>query len=560
MRKWFTDHYHDELLSFLTRRGLPVQMLAVLARAAFWDAWLRIAETSRPEAFEMARHEKEAALKKFQSDDRDLSDHHRAFVTREVHRSRGEIAQGRYGPLAGDLTNLALIEREVKKQRKHIPARELVRRSGLALQQLMPCWMMGPGAVAQFLPAGGIEFDMLVLDEASQVRPEDALGSLARAKQVVIVGDSKQMPPTDVFSVHAEHDEDDEDEAGPAEELESVLDVFSNFLSAPLLGWHYRSQHHSLILYSNESFYERRLLIPPSTQIGDGQLGVKWRYCANANFTNRRNPVEAEEVVRLLSQHIIANANEPSDRQESVAVVTMSRTQQELVEELFDRKTKECPDLASALECFKPSAPVIIRNLENIQGDERDVVIISFTYGPDVATGKVFQRFPLINRAGGWRRLNVLFTRARLQTIVVSSMKSEQILPRAERTDDGVVHLRNYLKLPKPVACLTHPTVRAASRTASSNGLLVASSKASASTCISKSARWASSSTLPFPIRLRLLAIFAESNATVRHIIHTPQRATATACAKKSSALAAGTSIASGPPTGIATARLRLNA
>ena len=114
--------------------------------------------------------------------------------------------------------------------------------------------MMGPGAVAQFLPAGGIEFDMLVVDEASQVRPEDSLGSLARAKQVVIVGDSKQMPPTDVFSVHAEHDEDDEDETGPAEELESVLDVFSNFLSAPFLGWHYRSQHHSLILYSNEFF------------------------------------------------------------------------------------------------------------------------------------------------------------------------------------------------------------------------------------------------------------------------------------------------------------------
>jgi very-short-patch-repair endonuclease len=115
-------------------------------------------------------------------------------------------------------------------------------------------------------------------------------------------------------------------------------------------------------------------------------------------------------------------------------------------EELFDRKTKEWPDLASALERFKPSAPVIVRNLENIQGDERDVVIISFTYGPDVATGKVAQRFPLINRAGGWRRLNVLFTRARLRTIVVSSMKSEQILPRTERTDDGVVHLRNYLK------------------------------------------------------------------------------------------------------------------
>lgn len=446
VRKWFFDHRHDELLSFLTQHSLPVQTLAPLARAAFWDAWLRVAETMRPEAFEMARHEKETARQSFQFSDRNLPHLNRAFVAREVYRPRGEIASGCPGPRATDLTNLALIEREIKKGQKHVPARELVRRSGHALQQLIPCWMMGPGAVAQFLPPGRIEFDLLVVDEASQVRPEDSLGSLARAKQIVIVGDSKQMPPSDVFSVHAERDEDDEDEASPAEELESILDVFTNFLSAPALGWHYRSQHHSLILYSNEFFYDRSLLIPPSTQIGDGPLGVKWQYCANANFTNRRNPVEAEEVVRQLSQHIILNARHPVERQESVAVVTMSRTQQELIEELFDRKTREWPDLASALESFKPSAPIIIRNLENIQGDERDVVIISFTYGPDVATGKVAQRFALINRAGGWRRLNVLFSRARLRTIVVSSMKSEQVLPRAERTEDGVVHLRNYLK------------------------------------------------------------------------------------------------------------------
>ena len=353
VRKWFVDHQHGELLAFLSQHNLPVQMLAPLARAAFWEAWLRVAETMRPEAFEMARHEKETARNAFQSNDRNLLQQNCAFVAREVYRPRGEIAPGRQVGRAADLTNLALIDREIGKQKRHVPARELVRRSGHALQQLMPCWMMGPGAVAQFLPAGRIEFDVLVVDEASQVRPEDSLGSLARAKQIVIVGDSKQMPPSDVFSVHVERDEEDEAEAGPAEELESVLDVFSKFLSAPSLGWHYRSQHHSLILYSNEFFYDRRLLIPPSTQIGDGPLGVKWHYCANANFTNRRNPVEAEEVVRLLSQHIITNANEPADRQESVAVVTMSRTQQELIEELFDRKTKEWPDLASALESLQ---------------------------------------------------------------------------------------------------------------------------------------------------------------------------------------------------------------
>jgi very-short-patch-repair endonuclease len=124
----------------------------------------------------------------------------------------------------------------------------------------------------------------------------------------------------------------------------------------------------------------------------------------------------------------------------------MNRKQQELIEELFDRETKARPELAAALESFKPAAPLIIRNLENIQGDERDVVIISFTYGPDVTTGKVAQRFGPILRAGGWRRLNVLFTRARMRTVVVSSMKSEQVIPRTGSIDDGPVHLRDYLK------------------------------------------------------------------------------------------------------------------
>ena len=446
VRKWFIDHRNDDLLRFLTQHGLPVQMLARLACAAFWNGWLRVAEENYPGAFELARHEKETARQSFQSGDRLLPHHNRDLVAREVYRPRGDIAPGRYGPRAADLTNLALIEREIKKRRKHVPAREIVRRSGHALQQLMPCWMMSPGAVAQFLPPGQIEFDLLVVDEASQVRPEDSLGSLARAKQVVIVGDSKQMPPSDVFWMQSDPDEEEEDDAAPAEELESVLDVFSNFVPAPSLSWHYRSQHHSLILYSNEFFYDRGLLVPPSTQLGDGPLGVKWHYCQNANFVSRRNPVEAEEVVRQLSQHVIIEARKPIAQQESVAVVTMNRTQQELIEELFDRKTREWPDLASALESFKPVVPLIIRNLENMQGEERDVVIISFTYGPDPASGKVAQRFPLVNRAGGWRRLNVLFSRARLRTIVVSSMKSEDILPRTEGAEDGVVHLRNYLK------------------------------------------------------------------------------------------------------------------
>jgi very-short-patch-repair endonuclease len=446
VKNWFTNNWHDDLLAFTAAHSLPIETFAALARAAFWDGWLRKAETLHPEVFALVRQEKETALEIFQTTDRSLPDLHRVQVVREIYRSLTDIAAGKQVGRAADLTDLALIQRELGKKKRHVSARELIRRSGQALRQLMPCWMMGPAAVAQFLPPGHTEFDVLVVDEASQVRPEDALGSLARTKQVIIVGDSKQMPPSDAFSVQSERDEEDEDEAAPAEELESILDVFNNFLPGPSLRWHYRSQHHSLILYSNEFFYDRDLLIPPSVQLGDGPLGVKWHFCAQPAYLKGRNPPEAREVAVLLAEHVLVNSVRPEEKQESVAVVAMNRQQQELIEELFDQLTKERPELADALERFKPTAPIIIRNLENIQGDERDVIIISFTYGPDVVTGVVAQRFGPVNRAGGWRRLNVLFTRARMRTVVVSSMRSEQVLPRVQQRDDGVVHLRNYLK------------------------------------------------------------------------------------------------------------------
>jgi len=446
VKRWFAENGHEDLITFMSAHSLPIATFASLARVAFWEGWLRRVEELYPDAFAVFRQEKETALEAFQLADRELPVLHRLHIVHEIYRPLRDIAPGVQVGRAADLTDLALIERELNKKKRHVPARELIRRSGQALRQLMPCWMMGPAAVAQFLPPGQIEFDLLVVDEASQVRPEDALGSLARAKQVVIVGDSKQMPPSDAFSIQIEPDEEREDEAAPAEELESILDVFGNFLSAVSLRWHYRSQHHSLVLYSNEFFYDRDLLIPPSVQLGEGPLGVKWHYCAQSAYRAGRNAPEASEVARILAEHVLENSLRPEEKQDSVAVVAMNRQQQDLIEELFDRLTKESAELADALERFRPKAPIIVRNLENIQGDERDVVIISFTYGPDVATGVVAQRFGPINRAGGWRRLNVLFTRARMRTVVVSSMRSEQVLPRIRHGDDGVMHLRNYLK------------------------------------------------------------------------------------------------------------------
>lgn len=320
------------------------------------------------------------------------------------------------GPVSS-FTDLHLLERELEKQKRHIPIRQLVRRAGLALQGLKPCFMMGPLSVAQYLPPGRLSFDMVVMDEASQLRPEDALGAIARAKQVVVVGDRMQLPPTSFFDrlEDAEADADDES-AASAEALvmsESILDIASAvYKPSRMLRWHYRSRHASLIAYSNKEFYESRLIAFPSPHAKTPRLGVKFVHVRDGRYENRRNLVEAKRLVTTALRHMRERPFE------SLGIVTLNSIQRDLVESILEQQLKSDPvaqryidDRSNGLE------PFFIKNLENVQGDERDVIYISVTYGPS-ATGKVFQRFGPINGAMGHRRLNVLFTRARLRVAV----------------------------------------------------------------------------------------------------------------------------------------------
>jgi very-short-patch-repair endonuclease len=375
-------------------------------------------------------------------------------VDRSIFRKHSEAPSGQRRGSTKDFTEMSMLLHEMSKQTRHVPVRRLVRQSDSALKFLMPCWMMGPQAVAQFLEPEKVEFDLLIIDEASQVRPEDALGSLARAKQIVIVGDSKQMPPTDVFQALGVHDADEEveDEEGEmvsvnsaALEMTSILDTFEKQLPAETLRWHYRSQHQSLIAFSNESFYESSLIVPPSRWHASDDLGIVRHFLENGRLQDRKNPAEAAKAVEIMREHVLRESQRHEDDRETLGVVAMNAVQQDLISERWEKACKDDPDLEAALTEFTSKTSLFIRNLENVQGDERDVILISTTYGKNGA-GEMHQRFGPVNKAGGWRRLNVLFTRARKRIHLVTSMVHNDVQQDTKQAESGRTFLRKYLQ------------------------------------------------------------------------------------------------------------------
>jgi very-short-patch-repair endonuclease len=341
-------------------------------------------------------------------------------------------------------TEGSLLLHEIEKQKRHIPIRDLVRRAGEALQALKPCFMMSPLSVAQYLEPGKLMFDYVVMDEASQLKPEDALGAIARAKQVVVVGDRMQLPPTSFFDRIGSDEVDDEDEgdasAQSLAEAESILDVASAlYRPARMLKWHYRSQHDSLIAFSNKEFYKDQLIVFPSPVASNDQLGVKFVHVTDGVYQGSKNFVEAQRVVDDVLEHM------HDCPKESLIVVTLNIKQRDLIRQLFDERMKGDAYAQRYVEEMEGGLePFDIKNLENVQGDERDVIFISVTYGPD-NIGNVYQRFGPINGAMGHRRLNVLFTRAKKRVRVFSSMLPGQIQVQAG-SHWGVRALRGYLE------------------------------------------------------------------------------------------------------------------
>lgn len=334
-------------------------------------------------------------------------------------------------------TEMGKLRREIQKQRRHIPIRQLVQALPTLLPRLKPCLLMSPLSVAQYLEAGHAQFDVVIFDEASQIPVWDAVGAIARGKKLVCVGDPKQLPPTSFFNKVDDGDEVlTEDEV---QDMESILDECLS-IGLPKLGldWHYRSRHESLIAFSNATYYENRLITFPSPVTEDRAVRlvqVNGVYDRGGSTTNR---AEADAIVVEIERHYL----DPAMKRQSIGVVTFNQKQQNLIENLLDTRRRASPKLDQAIAQASVE-PLFVKNLENVQGDERDVILFSITYGPD-ATGKVALNFGPLNQEGGHRRLNVAVSRARQQVIIFSTLKPEHIdLSRVRAA--GVRDLKNYL-------------------------------------------------------------------------------------------------------------------
>lgn len=317
-------------------------------------------------------------------------------------------------------SELGILNREIQKKARHKPLRILFSEISKLLPRIKPCLLMSPISVAQYLAPDHPPFDLVIFDEASQVPVWDAIGAIARGKDLVVVGDPKQLPPTNFFG-RSESQEWEESEL--TEDMESILDdCLASGIPSMHLRWHYRSLHESLITFSNSNYYDNGLHTFPSARYAG--LGVKFRYLANGVYDkgkSRTNPVEARAVV----EEIVKRLENPELARYSIGVVTFSVAQQTLIEDLLDDARRDNPELEDFFS-EKCQEPVFIKNLESVQGDERDVIIFSICYGPDTE-GKVSMNFGPLNKTGGERRLNVAITRARRELLVVSSLKGDMI-------------------------------------------------------------------------------------------------------------------------------------
>lgn len=346
------------------------------------------------------------------------------------------------GPIK-EWTEFSLLKHEITKKKGHISARNLLKRANNALKALKPVWLVPAVKVSDFLQRKREQFDILIIDEASQLPPERAMTSIIRSKQVIIVGDDQQLPPTSFFnsSIYNDYSEEDKDYSQEITS-ESILDLAkSKAADERTLRWHYRSKHQSLIEFSNYRFYDNKLLVFPSPYSNDNEskYGMEMHHILG-NYKSGLNELEAKEVVEKAKLYM------NNFKDESLAIVTINKRQMDYVSEEIERLKK---DDQVVIDYFKNKSdddlePFVIMNLENFQGMERDNIIVSTVYGKEEGATKVRQNFGPINGPYGARRLNVLFTRARNRLLIVTSMHPSEI-EVTDKDGPGKIALKGFL-------------------------------------------------------------------------------------------------------------------
>lgn len=419
---------------------IPFDKITDTFRCQFLRCWLDAAFSERASLKKFRSEDHEKMIQKFCELDRKLIELSKIRIQHTLSGKLDTTYTPSYTPSKG--SELGILLREARKTRAHMPIRKLFEQAPNVVVSLKPCLMMSPLTVAQFLNPELIKFDLIIFDEASQIPPEDSIGSILRGRQVVIAGDSKQLPPTTFFQsevITPEDEEEDSEETLP-QDLDSILDECAvSGIPKTMLLWHYRSKHESLIAFSNKHFYNNHLFTFPCAEEECSNLGIKFHYLPNAAYDrggSGTNIDEAREVVKAVFKHFKENP------ELSIGVGTFSIRQKYAIEDVIEEMLRE----DNTLEVFFAKDRLehfFVKNLETIQGDERDIIFISVGYGKD-QRGKLPMNFGPINQVGGARRLNVLVTRARKRLEIFSSIRGDDFdLSKTE--GEGVHLLKHYL-------------------------------------------------------------------------------------------------------------------
>jgi very-short-patch-repair endonuclease/KaiC/GvpD/RAD55 family RecA-like ATPase len=442
------SHYSLEHLSTaLESRVIPPSACEDNAMTALC-IWLapKLIDSS-PSLVQFAGTSHESAIERFRQLDADVSKTTAEYI---VAKTAGNVpdrndarAPSQYG----------VLQREITKKTRHIPVRQLVKEMGGSLTDLTPCFMMSPLSVAQFLPAEFALFDIVLFDEASQITTWDAVGAIARGKNAIVVGDPKQMPPSNNFGRKEEEDSDEGD-------LESILDqALAARLPHLRLTGHYRSRHETLIAFSNSHYYENQLTTFPSAETKQSAVSLRRVEGVYAKGRGQTNTIEAQAVVKEVVRRLERMLNGQESTM-SIGIVTINSQQQRLVEDFLDEARRKNPELELFFTATDKFDPIFVKNLESVQGDERDIIVISLTYGPTEAGGRTMSmNFGPLNKQGGERRLNVAVTRATTEVLVFSSFDSSMVdLSRTQAT--AIEHLKNYLEFAErgPIALAEYNT------------------------------------------------------------------------------------------------------
>ncbi len=409
--------FAEPFIEVIEKRNIKKEDVEPLVYGNFADALLNILFAENQELATFIGELHENRIREFQDLDKRILELNRKRIFHKLNSNIPKI----FG--AGANKEAQILAGEFTRKSGHLPVRKLLQKAGGVIKQIKPVFMMSPLSIAQYLDPTNeeLQFDVVIFDEASQVKPQDALGAFMRGKTAVVMGDTQQLPPTSFFDQMA--DGQGEEEEATSLDMESILHLCKLSFPVKMLKWHYRSRHESLISVSNNQFYDDELLVYPSPSHNDSELGLKLHYNPETYYdrgTSASNRLEAKEVVKAIFEHFDTYGDT-----KSLGVGTFSVAQKNAILEELELERKNRPELEPLFD-DKREDPFFVKNLETIQGDERDVILISVGYGYD-RDGKMSLNFGPLNQEGGERRLNVLITRAREKCVVFSNFKAHDI-------------------------------------------------------------------------------------------------------------------------------------